>query len=556
MISSIDIAGLGVIDRANLEFGEGLTVLTGETGAGKTMILTSVDLLLGGRADPALVRAGAERADIDGILLVSGADAERAEEAGAVVEDGELIVSRTIPAQGRSRARLGGRPVPASTLVEIVSALITVHGQAEQMRLKSPAAQRELLDAAGGPAHAALLEEYRAAWRKTVALKRSLDEILANSEDRAREAAELSAVLEEIDALDPHEGEDEELRLEARRLMNIAELRELAEAAQLMLAGSEDEEGALGLLRRAGEQIRQAERFDESVAELAARLDSAVIDVDTLADDLRAYARSLDDDPERLHALHARRAALKHLLEGRAADAAGLLDWAGRARTRLEEITALGTDPHIVRTELASAQDTVLEVGERLRARRLEIATSLSEAVGVELAALAMKDARLLVEVTPATPSSHGLDEVSILLQPHPSAPPRPLGHGASGGELSRIMLALEVVLGEHDGAGTFIFDEVDAGIGGTTATEVGARLARLARHRQVVVVTHLAQVAVFADTHLVVTKTDGRTSVARVEGEAREAELTRMMGGDPHSPAARRHAIEVLTSAVPQSQG
>lgn len=555
MISSIDIARLGVIDRAVLEFGKGLTVLTGETGAGKTMILTSLALLLGGRADPALVRSGGDRADIDGIFLVTPQEATRAEEAGGIVENGELIVSRTIRAEGRSRARLGGRPVPAQTLAEVCSPLVTIHGQAEQMRLKSPSSHRKLLDAAGGPTHAALVEEYRQAWGQAVALKHRLDDILTHSGQLGVEAASLSEALEAIDALDPREGEDEELRIEARRLMNISELADLAQAASLMIAGGDDEDGAQSLISGALDHLRSAQRFDESLNEIASRLESSLIDIETLNEDLHAYIRGLDEDPQRLREVQDRRALLKRLLEGRAADAAGLREWAESARERLCEIHSLNTDPELVRAELEKAQEKVLSIGERVRTQRQKIAHTLSEAVDRELHALAMKDAHLLIEITPAKPSSHGLDEVTILLQAHPLASPRPLGQGASGGELSRIMLALEVVLGEHDSAGTFIFDEVDAGIGGLTASEVGARLARLARTRQVIVVTHLPQVAVFADTHLVVTKTDGRTEVTRVDGKAREGELTRMMGGDPHSPAARRHAIEVLSSSVPQSQ-
>lgn len=556
MISAIEIRGLGVIERASLEFGEGLTVLTGETGAGKTMVLTSLGLLLGGRADPALVRSGRERAEVDGVLLVDGAVEEAAIEKGASIEEGELIVSRTLAAQGRSRAHLGGRPVPASVLAEIVSPLISIHGQAEQMRLKSPAAQRELLDAFGGREHEALIGDYTSAWRRAVALKRRLDEILLHSEDLRNETRELSAALEEIDALDLHPGEDEELRLESRRLMGVEDLRSHTGAAIAMLTGTEDAEGAASLLRRARERIAQAEGLDEALAEYGERFRSAIIDTETLGDDLRAYMRELDADPRRLNEIHSRRAKIKTLLEGRASDVSGLLDWAEAARARLEDIAGAGSDPEEIRTDLHEAQGRVLETGGRLRDARLRLARTLSDRVDAELAGLAMKDAHLEIRVDETRPNPHGLDDIRILLRPHPSASARPLGQGASGGELSRIMLALEVVLGETSSAGTFIFDEVDAGIGGRTATEVGSRLARLAKNRQVIVVTHLPQVAVFASTHLVVSKSQGLTSVTEVRGVDRDAELTRMMGGDPHSEAARRNAIEVLTSAVPQSQG
>lgn len=556
MISTIEIRGLGVIDRAVLEFGEGLTVLTGETGAGKTMVLTSLGLLLGGRADPALVRSGEKRAEVDGVFLADETAKEAALEAGASIDEGELIVSRTLAAQGRSRAHLGGRPVPASLLSEIVSPLISIHGQAEQMRLKSPAAQRELLDAYGGEKHAALMDEYHAAWREAVALKRQLDDLLLHREDRASEMEELSELLGKIDALDLHPGEDEELRLESRRLMGVEDLRSYVGAATAMLSGTENAEGAASLLRQAGERTAQGEGLDHSLEEFHARFQSAIIDVETLADDLRVYLRNLDTDPARLSEIHSRRAQIKNLLEGRASDVTELLAWADEARKRFDELTGSASDPEEVRQTLLKAQERVLEIGARLRKSRLALASALSRKVDAELAGLAMKDAHLEIEVVKARPNPHGLDEVTILLRPHPSTKARPLGQGASGGELSRIMLALEVVLGENSSAHTFIFDEVDSGIGGRTASEVGSRLARLAKNKQVIVVTHLPQVAVFASTHLVVSKTQGLTSVTAVSGSEREAELTRMMGGNPHSEAARRNAIEVLTSAMPQSQG
>lgn len=556
MITRIEISGIGVIDRAELDFGEGLTVLTGETGAGKTMVLTSVDLLLGGRADPGLVRTGHENAQVDGFFTVDPSQAQIAQDEGGLVEDGELIVSRTVPAQGRSRARLGGRPVPASSLTRAIAPLITVHGQADQIRLTSPNAQRALLDSSGDARHRALMAEYAEHWRAAVALKKELDEALADSSTRGAQIDELSKALELIDALDVHEGEDEELRIEARRLMSVEDLGRLIEAARTAIQGADEEPGAARLLRESLDRLDDAKRMDEALEETAARLRSIVIDAQTLADDLADYARTLDADPARLSQVMSRRHALKNLLEGRASDATGLLEWADEARERLARLVDPDKDPEKIRERLTDAQAQVIAAGERLTASRKRLATRLAEAVGGELQALAMKDAALEILVAPSKPNSHGLDEVTILLRPHPSANARPLGQGASGGELSRIMLALEVVLGEGDEATTFIFDEVDAGIGGRTATEVGARLAALAKKRQVLVVTHLPQVAVFASTHLVVSKQEGTTRVVKVEGAEREAELTRMMGGDPHSPAARRHAIEVLTSAVPQSKG
>lgn len=556
MISSIEIRGLGVIDRASIDLGPGLTVFTGETGAGKTMVLTSLGLLLGGRADPALVRQGYERAEVDGVFTVPDSHRHAAEEAGALVEDDELIVSRTVSAQGRSRAHLGGRTVPAGTLNEIVSPFVTIHGQADQFRLTSTKAQRDLLDSYGGDEHARLLGEYRDAWREAVDIKKRLDEALRTADERDNEIDELTEAIEQIDRLGTYEGEDEDLRLEARRLMNVEDLRRIADTAVRLLEGDDDEAGASALIRHAAELVSSGKGIDEELSEFADRLHSLAIDADTLIDDVRSYGRSLNADTERLAEVHVRRAELKRLLDGRATDAQGLLRWYDAAVARRDALTEPGADPDTMRARLTQAQEGVLAAGERLTTSRRRLAAGLSSAIDVELGALSMPDAHVEIAVEASKPSSSGCDEVSVLLKPHPSAAPRPLGQGASGGELSRIMLAIEVVLSGSDSAQTFVFDEVDAGIGGRAAVEVGARLSRLAQTRQVIVVTHLAQVASFATRHFVVSKADGATTVVLAVGQDREAELTRMMGGDSHLAAARRHAMEVLSSYVPQSQG
>lgn len=286
------------------------------------------------------------------------------------------------------------------------------------------------------------------------------------------------------------------------------------------------------------------------------RARNQVLELEALADDVSAYLSRLDADPDRLAQIHARRAAIKDVLRGRAADIDGLLAWADEARSRIEELSSPASDPESVERELTAAQERVLECGRRVTQARVRLAAQLAEGVNEELHALSMPDATLHINCEPTKPTSNGCETVVFRLQPHPHAPARPLGLGASGGELSRVMLALELMLGRTEASSTFIFDEIDAGIGGQTATEVGARLKRLARSRQVIVVTHLAQVAAFGDQHLVIEKNDGTTKVREVSGEDREAELTRMMGGDPHSAAARRHASQVLASAVSQSQG
>ena len=558
MIESLDIANLGVIASAHVDFGDGLIVVTGETGAGKTMVLSSLQLLLGARADAALVRAGADRLSVDGIFRVDGRVAARVEEAGGIVEGGELIVGRSVRAAGRSRAHLGSRPVPASALADIVGSMVTIHGQADQMRLTGESAQRSALDQFGGPTHAALLREYREAFRAAVDTKHRLDSLRSDASDREEEIEDLRAALSQIDALNPIAGEEEELIREASRLTNVEDLRALVGVSLGYLKGDigGDYAGAVEAARNAYARLDEAARFDEAVAEFAARARSQALELDALADDVSAYLSRLDADPQRLAQIHDRRAQIKDALRGRAADVEALIAWADAARARLRELSAPASDPEAVERELLAAQRRVLDVGERLTKARTRLARELCAGVNEELRALAMPDATLHIDLKATKPTSSGCETVVLRLQPHPHAPARPLGQGASGGELSRVMLALELMLGRTEASSTFIFDEIDAGIGGQTATEVGARLKRLARQRQVIVVTHLAQVAAFGDQHLVIEKSDGTTSVREVSGKDREAELTRMMGGDPHSQAARRHASHVLASAVSQSQG
>ena len=558
MIESLDISHLGVIESAHVDFGEGLIVVTGETGAGKTMVLSSLQLLLGARADAALVRSGADHLSVDGIFSVNEEVAARVEEAGGLVEGGELIVGRSVRAAGRSRAHLGSRPVPASVLTDIVGSMVTIHGQSDQIRLTGEAAQRRALDQFGGEEHAALLGEYRAAFRHAVEVKHRLDSLRGDASERAEELEDLRAAIKQIEELDPAIGEEEDLVREAARLTNVEDLRALVGVTLSFLKGDDrsDFTGAVEATRHAYAQLDDAARFDAAVAEFVGRARNQVLELEALADDVSAYLSRLDADPERLAQIHARRAAIKDVLRGRAADIEGLLAWADEARSRVEELSSPGSDPAAVERQLVAAQERVLECGRRVTQARVRLAGQLAQGVNEELHALSMPDATLHIDCEPTKPTSNGCETVVFRLQPHPHAPARPLGQGASGGELSRVMLALELMLGRTEASSTFIFDEIDAGIGGQTATEVGARLKRLAQSRQVIVVTHLAQVAAFGDQHLVIEKNDGTTKVREVSGANREAELTRMMGGDPHSAAARRHASQVLASAVSQSQG
>ncbi|MER5752110.1 DNA repair protein RecN [Streptomyces sp. NPDC002088] len=569
------IRSLGVIDDAVVELSPGFTAVTGETGAGKTMVVTSLGLLLGGRADAALVRIGAKSAVVEGRIAVpTGAAAVvRAEEAGAELDDGALLISRTVSAEGRSRAHLGGRSVPVGVLAELADELVAVHGQTDQQGLLKLSRQRQALDRYAGDAVAGPLAKYTEAYRRLRAVAVELDEIVTRARERAQEADMLRYGLDEIAGVEPRADEDVELAEEAERLGHAEALSSAATAAHAALAGNpEDPEGidAATLVAGAQRALEAVRSHDPALAALADRIGEIGILLGDVAGELAGYADDLDADPLRLSAVEERRAALTALTRkyGRdGQDTASVLAWAERSAARLTELD--GDDERI--DELTAERDALRsELGglaQALTDARVEAAERFAAAVTAELASLAMPHARVSfdirqtedpegVEVGGRTvgygPS--GVDEVELLLAPHPGAPPRPIAKGASGGELSRVMLAVEVVFAGTDPVPTYLFDEVDAGVGGKAAVEIGRRLARLAKTAQVVVVTHLPQVAAFADRQLLVEKTnDGsvtRSGVKVLEGEDRIRELSRMLAGQEDSQTARAHAEELLAAA------
>lgn len=572
VFEEITISDLGVITGAQIRLHPGLTVLTGETGAGKTMVLTGLNLLLGGKADPATVRTGAASAVVEGRVVVPEGSPvrERAEEAGAAVDDdGGLVLVRTVAAAtdgspGRSRAHLGGRSVPQAVLGELAEQLITVHGQQDQARLRSPAHQREALDAFAGAAHEALLAEYRQAWAERGRLQATIDDLTARRQDLAREAELLRLGLAEVERIDPQPGEDVELGREIERLEHAEDLRAAATGAHAALVGDDDaaDDGtsAAGAVEHARRLLDGAGGHDARLAELRDRVAEAGYLLADAATELSSYLQDLQADPLRLDAAQQRRAELASLTRSYGEDVEAVLRWADESGRRLLDIGDGDEKVAELTAEREALDARLADLAARVGAARREAGDRLAESVSAELAGLAMGGARLEVRVQPAPElGPHGGDLVEMLLQPHAGAPARPLGKGASGGELSRVMLALEVALatspdhGEHR-PGTFVFDEVDAGVGGRAATEVGRRLAALARGSQVLVVTHLAQVAAFADRHLVVTKSrDGAitaSDVQEVAGEDRVRELARMLSGQEESGTARAHAAELLELA------
>ena len=567
MLEEVRISSLGVIDEAVLELSSGFTALTGETGAGKTMVVTALGLLFGGRADPARVRPGAQRASVEGRLVVSPSVAREVEDAGGDLDDDgtTLVLSRTVSAEGRSRAYAGGRSVPVSLLQVLADDLVAVHGQADQRQLLKAGWPRDALDRYAGPSLGEVMTEYRRVYGRHREVSASLADLRSALRERVAEAETLRFGLAEVEAVTPAEGEDVSLLAEEQRLSNADALHAAASTAHEALlgdpaSGADSGSDAVTLLGVASRALETARTHDPVLAGLADRLSEASYLVSDVAAELASYTETVDFDPARLAAVQERRAALGKLVRaygGESADVAGVLDWAKRAGARLLELE--GDDDRIA--ALAATEESlgsqVLSLSERLTELRTEASSRFTALVSDELTALAMPHASLTALVSPleSGPGPFGADEVEFRLVPHPGAVPLPLHKGASGGELSRVMLAIEVVFAGADPLPTFVFDEVDAGVGGKAAVEIGRRLARLARSSQVIVVTHLPQVAAFADNHLVVQKSvDGlvtSSGVVRLDQHARVRELSRMLAGLEDSEFGRAHAEELLTLAA-----
>lgn len=557
MIEEIAIRDLGVIDRATLPLGPGFTAVTGETGAGKTMVVTALGLLLGQRADSGVVRRGSDRAVVDGRWLVpqDGRVAERVLDAGGEVDDGELLLGRVVAQEGRGRAYVGGRQAPVGVLADLADDLVVVHGQSEQIRLRSATAQRAAVDAHGGEELAAAAASYRQAHDAWRSAEDELAALTRDRDERRAEADRLRTAIERIEAVAPVAGELDELDATAERLGNAEDLRLAAGLAHEVLS-SDAVDGTRDVLSLVDEARRQVDRVvahDDALREIADLLTELSVQVSEASGRLSSYLAGLDADAStELEGVHERRAQLAALVRDHGPtldDVLQLLDEGSRRLVELDSdddrVTRLEGEVGEFRAE-AEARAT------RLTELRRASGADLAERVSAELTALAMTGAELVVEVAPRDElGTSGADAVSLLLRPHPGSEPRPLGKGASGGELSRVMLALEVVMAGSSEVPTFVFDEVDAGVGGSAAIEIGRRLAALAERAQVIVVTHLAQVAAFATNHLTVVKDASgevtASSVRQLEGDDRVAEMARLLSGLPDSPSGLEHARELL---------
>ena len=586
MLSEIRIEALGAISVATAEFDRGLTVLTGETGTGKTMVVTGLHLLGGARADANRVRSGAERAVVEGRFSTADLDPKAAAQIDEMLdasgaerdEDGSIIASRSVSREGPSRAYLGGRSVPAKSLSGFTNELLTLHGQNDQLRLMRPDEQRGALDrfAAVG----ARLERYRKlrdAWQSA---RRDLVDRTNRARELAQEADRLKFALHEIDTVDPAPGEDDALIDDIRRLSELDALREAAATARAALSGTDEETAAevMGQPASAADGVARAKTALESTDDatlrgLADQLTEALTVVDDAARELGDYLNELPSDASTLDTKLARQAELRTLTRKYAADIDGVLEWARESRDRLARLD-------VSEEALAGLQRRVDELAIELGSAATELSKSRSQAakrlakeVTAELSGLAMSDAEFTITVMnmpageddpaaltlPSGARAHaggdGVDQVEFGFAAHRGISVLPLAKSASGGELSRVMLALEVVLATSPTgmtSTTMVFDEVDAGVGGRAAVQIGRRLARLARNRQVIVVTHLPQVAAYADVHLMVDSTgkNGASGVRRLDGDHRVAELARMLAGLGESDTARAHARELLEAA------
>jgi DNA repair protein RecN (Recombination protein N) len=587
MLTEIRIESLGAISAAVGEFGRGLTVLTGETGTGKTMVVTGLHLLGGARADPTRIQSGAERAVVEGRFTTTDLDDETTAQLDEMLdasgaerdEDGSVIALRSVSRDGPSRAYLGGRSVPAKSLGDFTTELLTLHGQNDQLRLMRPEEQRGALDrfAGAGPA----LERYRKLRDAWLSARRDLIDRRNRARELAQEADRLKFALNEIDTVDPQPGEDDALVVDILRLSELDTLREAAAIARAALS-ADDADDAAGLRQSATDSLGTARAALESADDatlraLAGQIGEALTVVADAAYELGGFLDELPVDASALESKLARQAQLRTLTRKYAADIDGVLRWAYESRERLAQLDVSEEGLAALERRVDELARELSEAAVDLSKVRRKAAKRLAKEVTAELSGLAMADAEFTIEVSTDVAAGHddpatltvplgpsgtmaraggdGIDQVEFGFAAHRSMTVLPLAKSASGGELSRVMLALEVVLAtsRKQAVGTtMVFDEVDAGVGGRAAVQIGRRLARLGRTHQVIVVTHLPQVAAYADAHLVVhgAGPKGTSVVRRVTEDDRVAELARMLAGLGDSDSGRAHARELLDAA------
>ncbi|MFM1750780.1 MAG: hypothetical protein RLY80_251 [Actinomycetota bacterium] len=562
-LNEISISGIGVIEKSLLEFGPGLTVITGETGAGKTMVLTALNLVLGGKSDSALVRHGAERAIANATFTIPKKLVDRFDEKGIISEDGELILTRTVNKDGKSKAIASGTAVSASALQEIAEELVMVHGQAASQTLTKSSKHLELLDLYANID----LSKLQSAVTEANELSKRIKAMKSAGKERERELEALKEFASALKKIKPQAGELQEVNDEISRLNSVEGLTSTAGSASGIL--EDDENGVLTQLGSARKSLEKAVSLDPSLTEISEQLNEAFFEVQDLAANLASYLSDLAADPSRLEYLQNRKSELNSFIKRHSKSTSGDSNQALHELIELganidNEIADLeGGDDRIaeLERELDKLQEAALVEAKQISKIRNEKAKSLSVAVSHEIHSLSMPSTNLVVEVKNGSKftelTATGLDEVNFFLQTHKDAPLVSIAKGASGGELSRVALAIEVVIAaseQNETIGTYIFDEVDAGVGGKAAIEVGRRLKALSKIAQVIVVTHLPQVAAWGDTHFVVSKDESGSvslsQVRKVSTNERIEEIARMLAGHEDSESARKHAEELIAES------
>lgn len=556
-LNEISISGIGVIDKSNLQIGPGLTVITGETGAGKTMVLTALNLVLGGKADAALVRHGQERAIANATFNIPQEFAERFESKGIISESGELILTRTVNKDGKSKAVASGAAVSANALQEISEELVMVHGQAASQTLTKPAKHLELLDAYAEIS----FEKFRETLTEANELTNRIKAMKSAGKEREKQLEALKEFAAAYKKIKPQNGELQEVNDEINRLNSIEGLTSTAGAASSVL--EDDENGVLTGLSNARKSLEKAVTLDPTLDQLSEKLNDAFFELQDVAANLASYLSDLAADPSRLEYLQQRKSELNTFIKRHSKSTATdsnialteLIDAGANIDNEIADLT--GGDDRIAELEaqLAKLKEHAVSQAEEISKMRKAAANKLSAAASTEIHALSMPNTNLIVEVKSGVNfdqlTSNGFDEVNFFLQTHKDAPLVSIAKGASGGELSRVALAIEVVIAMNEEIGTYIFDEVDAGVGGKAAIEVGRRLKALSKMAQVVVVTHLPQVAAWGDTHFVVSKDESGSvslsQIRKIEDDERIEEIARMLAGHEDSISARKHAEELI---------
>lgn len=566
-LEEITIRSIGVIDQAGLEISKGLTVLTGETGAGKTMILTALNLILGGKSDSALVRKGSERLLASGRFSIPSEQVSSFEDLGVAVEDGELIITRSVTSEGKSKATVNGISVTAGTLATVGELLVEVHAQAANLNISKSAKQRDLLDKFAGADFETAMGEYTQLLTTYHSLKLRINALRKSIDKQDQELAQLREFVSLLTKLKLKRGEYVEISAQIEKLSNVETLRIAGAAATS--AVDDEEAGALTAIGIARHALDSARSKDGELEVIYGQLSEGFFLIDEARGALASYMHSLEADPAQLDYLNARKSEINLLVKkygGSGAPEIEADELVVRFETSSSTISDLeGGDDRLkeMEVELTGIKKSLVAAAKLLTTIRNEAAIRLSAAVTHEVQQLSMPHTSFVTQVNTvdytalkeADFTSLGCDEVAMFISSHKDAPLVALAKGASGGEMSRVMLALEVVIAASHPVGTYVFDEVDAGVGGKAAIEVGRRLHSLSKHAQVIVVTHLPQVAAWADSHFVVTKDiDGSVSqsdVRKVEGENRIEEIARMLAGLENSVSAREHAAELLSLKV-----